>query len=71
MSEFETFSVVLSFVLGLGVTQILSSVVFILQSRREITLEWTPVLWAFSLLLYHINYLFALLWLHSTGTELI
>ena len=48
MSEFETFAVVLSFILGLGVAQILSSAVYLLQSRREITLRWTPLLWAYA-----------------------
>lgn len=71
MSEFETFAVVLSFVLGLGVAQILSSVVFILQSRREISFAWTPLMWAFSLLLYHVNYLFSLLWMQSVTGEMI
>ena len=61
MSEFETFAVVLSFILGLGVAQILSSVVYLLQSRRAIALAWTPLLWAYALLLYHVNFLFALL----------
>ncbi|MDX1675980.1 MAG: hypothetical protein R3314_14390 [Longimicrobiales bacterium] len=61
MSEFETFAVVLSFILGLGVAQILSSVVYLLQARREVRIAWTPLLWAYALLLYHVNFLFALL----------
>lgn len=61
MSEFETFSVVLSFILGLGVAQILTSAAHLLHSRRDITLGWTPMLWAYSLLLYHVNFLFAIL----------
>ena len=71
MSEIETFAIVLSFVLGLGVTQILSAVVFVLQSRRQVSLSWPPFLWAFALLLYHINYLFALLWIFATAGRMV
>ncbi|MEN8375196.1 MAG: hypothetical protein ABFS34_07080 [Gemmatimonadota bacterium] len=65
MSDFEVFSVVLSFILGLGVAQILSAVVFAIQSRREIALSWTPFLWAFAIFLFHVNFLFAAFWFYS------
>ena len=65
MSEFEIFTVVLSFILGLGIAQILSSVVLLIHARREIELSLTPFLWAAVLFLLHINFLFAALWFYS------
>lgn len=59
MSEFEIVSVVLSFIIGLGVAQILSAVVFAIHSRRETALRWGPLLWALAILLFHLNFLFA------------
>ena len=67
MSEFELVSVVLSFILGLGVAQILSSMVYLIHSRRETRLRWTPLLWALSILLFHLNFLFAALWFYSAS----
>ena len=65
MSEFEIFSVVLSFILGLGVAQILSSIVYVIHSRRDTTLRWTTFLWAWAIFLFHVNFLFAALWFYS------
>ncbi len=65
MSEFEIFTVVLSFILGLGIAQILSSVVFLIHSRRDVALSWTPFLWALALFELHINFLFAAFWFYS------
>lgn len=61
MTELEIFSLVLSLILGLGVAQILSSSVYLIQVRRETSLRWVPFLWAFVIFLFHINFLFAML----------
>lgn len=67
MAEFEIFSLVLSLILGLGVAQILSSAVHLIHSRRKISTSWTPVLWAFAIFLFHLNFLFATLWFYESG----
>lgn len=70
MSEFELVSIVLSFILGLGVAQILSSLVYLIHSRRETRLRWTPFLWAVAILLFHLNFLFAALWFYYASGSL-
>lgn len=67
MAEFEIFSLVLSLILGLGVAQILSSAVHLIHSRRKISVSWTPVLWAFVIFLFHINFLFAILEFYTSA----
>jgi len=71
MSEFEVFSIVLSFILGLGVAQLLSAVVFAIHSRREMALRWTPMLWALAIFLFHVNFLFAALWFYSVDRDFV
>ena len=71
MSEFEVFSIVLSFILGLGVAQLLSAVVFAIHSRREMALRWTPMLWALTIFLFHVNFLFAALWFYSADRDFV
>ena len=71
MSEFEVFSIVLSFILGLGVAQLLSAVVFAIHSRRQMGLSWPPMLWALAIFLFHVNFLFATLWFHSVDREFV
>ncbi len=65
MTDFEIFTVVLSFILGLGIAQILSSVVFLVHSRRSVSLNWIPFFWAAAIFGYHINFLFAVLWFYT------
>lgn len=46
MSPFEHLSVLISIILGLGVTQLLSNVHELVQARTRVRLHWLPVVWS-------------------------
>lgn len=50
MTQFEFLSVAISFVLGLAVTVLLTSVVTAFRSRRQSRMSWLPFAWAFYVL---------------------
>ncbi len=56
MTPFEYFSVALSFVLGLGVTRLLSSAVFLFRRRDRVRLTWMPFAWALSVFFWQLQY---------------
>ena len=60
MSEFELATIPLGFVLGLGVALILASVGSAIRERDEHTLHWLPLTWAGIILLFQVQYWFAL-----------
>jgi len=50
MTQFEFLSVALSFVLGLAITVLLSSLLTAFRARRRTRMSWLPLTWAFYLL---------------------
>jgi hypothetical protein len=46
VTPFEHLAVLISIVLGLGITQLLTNVHRLVQARRRVRLYWAPVLWA-------------------------
>jgi len=50
MTHFEFLSVALSFVLGLAVTVLLTSLLTVFRARRRTRMNWQPLTWAFYLL---------------------
>jgi hypothetical protein len=60
MEIFELITITLSFIVGLGVAQILASVVGVIRTRRIRKLHWLPLAWAASIFLAHVQFWFAL-----------
>jgi hypothetical protein len=60
MDTFRLISVVLSMVLGLGVTRLLLGLVGIFRARRVSRLDWLVPTWAFSLFLVQLEYWWAI-----------
>jgi len=60
MSPFEFVSVALSFVLGLGITRLLSSAVNVFRWRNDIEIHWIPLAWAGAVFLFQIQYWWAI-----------
>ena len=60
MSEFELITITYSFVLGLGIAQILSAASAALRNRSERPLHWLPLAVAASIFLFHVQYWFVL-----------
>jgi hypothetical protein len=50
MTHFEFLSVALSFVLGLAVTVLLTSLLTAFRARRKTRMSWLPLTWAFYVL---------------------
>lgn len=50
MTQFEFLSVALSFVLGLAITVLLSSLLTAFRARQKTRMSWLPLIWAFYLL---------------------
>jgi hypothetical protein len=60
VTPFEFLSVALSFVIGLGVTYLLTSLLSLIRERRTCRLDWLPLLWAFYVFGYQVQYWWAL-----------
>lgn len=60
MSRFEIITITLSFIVGLGVAQLLSSVSAAVRDRLERPLHWMPFAWGVAILLFSVQYWFAL-----------
>lgn len=60
MSRFELVTVTYSFVLGLGIAQLLSSVSRVIRERRERSLHWLPLAFAAAIFAFHVQFWFAL-----------
>lgn len=60
MSDFELITITFSFILGLGVAQILTATSAAVRKRREHPLHWLPLAFAASIFLFHIQYWFVL-----------
>ena len=60
MSGFELVTITFSFVLGLGVAQILSAAASAVRERHDHPLHWKPFLFAFCIFVLHVQFWFAL-----------
>jgi hypothetical protein len=60
MSDFELVTLTYSFVLGLGIAQILSAASAAIRSRNQRPLHWLPLAFAASIFFLHIQYWFVL-----------
>jgi hypothetical protein len=60
MTAFEFLSVALSFVLGLAVTSLLSSVLVVFKARKQVHFDWLPVAWAGAVFVLQVQYWWAL-----------
>lgn len=60
VSDFELITITFSFILGLGIAQILSAVSSAVRNRRKHPLHWLPLAFAASIFLLHIQYWFVL-----------
>jgi hypothetical protein len=61
MSEFEIITITLSFIVGLGVAQLLTSFSAAVRARLEHPLHWMPFAWGAPILVFSVQYWFALL----------
>lgn len=60
MSGFEIITITFSFILGLGVTQILRSVADVVREKEQYRLHWIPLSMAAVVLLFQVQFWFAL-----------
>ena len=60
MSEFEIITVTFSFIVGLGVAQMLTACIVAIRNRLNVPLNWLPFAWIVIVLLYSVEYWFAL-----------
>ena len=56
---FRWLSVILSMILGLGVTRLLTGLVVVLRARREAPLDWLPLVWAANVFVVQLQYWWA------------
>lgn len=68
MTPFEYFSLAISFIVGLGITRLLSSVVFVFRRRRRMSLSPGPLLWGASILFLHLQYWWSIFQLRELVT---
>jgi len=60
VTPFEFLSVALSFVIGLGVTYLLTSVLSLFRERDRCSPDWLPLLWAFYIFAYQVQFWWAM-----------
>jgi hypothetical protein len=60
MSQFEIIAITLSFIVGLGIAQLLTSFSEAVRSRIDHPLHWMPFAWGLPVLLLSVQYWFAL-----------
>jgi len=65
VDAFPYISVALSFVIGLAVTYLLSSLLAVFRARRNLRLDWLPFAWAAIVLLYQFQYWWAIIELRN------
>jgi len=66
MTAFEFLSVALSFVIGLAVTYLLTSLLSLIRERRTCRPDWLPLMSAFYIFAYQVQYWWALFELAPT-----
>lgn len=60
MTIFEFLTVAISFVLGLGITHLLSASIFVFRNRDQLRPHWIPAVWATAVFLFQLQYWWAL-----------
>lgn len=60
MTIFEFLTVAISFVLGLGITHLLSASIFVFRNRDQLRPHWIPALWATAIFLFQLQYWWAI-----------
>jgi hypothetical protein len=60
MDTFRWIAVVVSMILGLGVTRLLSSAVAVFKSRRRASVDWLPLVWALVIFVQQIDFWWSL-----------
>lgn len=60
MSQFEIIAITLSFIVGLGIAQLLTSFSEAIRSRIDHPLHWMPFAWGIPILLLSVQYWFGL-----------
>ena len=60
MSGFEILTITFSFIVGLGVAQVLRSVAYVVREKGQIRLHWIPFSVAALILFFHIQFWFGL-----------
>ena len=68
MTPFEFLSVALSFVLGLAVTLLLTSLLVAFAARRRTRMDWLPFVWAGYVLVFQFDFWWELFGLSALGT---
>jgi hypothetical protein len=56
MSDFEFISIILSIVVGLGITRVLSGLSSVIEHRNELRVSWLPLGWAIGVLLWQVAF---------------
>lgn len=67
MTEFELLAIPLSLILGLGITNILSDLSDAIRDRERVPLHWLPLIWAFLIFLFQVQYFFVMWDLYESG----
>ena len=60
MSGFEILTITFSFIVGLGVAQVLRSVAFVVREKEQVRLHWIPFVVAAIILFFQIQFWFGL-----------
>lgn len=66
MTPFDFVAVAISIVLGLGITELLSSGIKLFLHRKEIEFDWIPFVWAASIFIAILQYWWAFYYLSGT-----
>jgi hypothetical protein len=69
MSQFEIIAITLSFIVGIGIAQLLTSFSEAIRSRIEHPLHWMPFAWGIPILLLSVQYWFGLFDLDSALSD--
>ena len=65
MTAFEFLTVAVSIILALGVTQLLTAVVRLIERREEVVWDWITVTWAIVILVSHLQFWWAVFGLRA------
>lgn len=69
MSAFEILTITFSFIVGLGVAQVLRSIAYMVREFRQIRLHWIPFSVAAQILFFQVQFWFALSVVNSLMTQ--
>lgn len=69
MSAFEILTITFSFIVGLGVAQVLRSIAYMVREFRQIRLHWIPFSIAAQILFFQVQFWFALSVVNSLMTQ--